>query len=122
VSQGGRDPGRGLRAIAAATLLLEALVLLLALLGYAGLHHGSRVPGTVALLGLVALCVVGSGLLRRRVGAPLGLLVQVLVVAAGALVWPLYPLGVVFGALWLGYLRLRRELPVAPATLAPPPP
>src|SRR5579884_4072322 len=102
------DPGRGLRAIGMATLALEAVVLLLALVAAYGLHRHLR-PATVGvLLGLTAGAIVLAPLQRRRAGPPAGLVLQVLVVAAGVITWPLYLLGAVFAALWMAYLRLRR--------------
>jgi hypothetical protein len=106
---GPRDPRRGLRAIAAMLLTLEALSVALAL-GVAGAQgHG----GAVAIGCLVVLAVallVAAGTLRRRFGRPLATVLQPLVIAAGLLAWPLFVLGAAFGALWVGVLRMERGL------------
>src|SRR5450759_2261715 len=48
--------------------------------------------------------------LRRRFGRPLATVLQPLVIAAGLLAWPLFVLGALFGALWVGVLRMERGL------------
>ena len=114
-----RDPARSLRAIAAGTLGIEAVVLGLALVAIHGLHPDA--PGThlAAIGALIALCVVVAAGQRSRLGPAAGAVLQLLVVAAGLLAWPLYALGVIFGLLWFAYLRLRRALP--PGRYADPP-
>jgi len=52
--------------------------------------------------------VVVGGLLRRRGGVAAATVVQVLVIAAGAITWPMYVVGVIFAAIWAYWLRLRR--------------
>lgn len=90
----------------AATLGLEAVVLLLALLGWYGLHRHVRLPGVVVLLGLAFLAVGCAFAVRFRAGLIAGLALQGLIVVAGVLLWPLFVLGLVFGIVWAGYLRL----------------
>src|SRR5664279_5279121 len=83
-----RDPRRSLRAIAAVLLTLESLSVALAL----------------ALL-------AAAGMLRRRAGRPVATLLQPLVILAGIAAWPLYLLGALFGALWVGVLWMDSGLP-----------
>jgi hypothetical protein len=106
-----RDPVRSLTSIATATLLLEAFVLLLALVGLYGLHHDVRAVPMAGILALAAGCTVVAFLQRRPLGIALAFGLQALVVAAGLWLWPLFALGVVYAGLEAGYLRLRRGLP-----------
>ena len=103
-----RDPRRSLVAIATATLLLEAFVLVLALVGMYGLHHRLRPVPMGCLAGLVVACAVVAFLQRHPPGIAAAFALQALVVAAGLWLWPLFALGVVYAGLELGYLRLRR--------------
>lgn len=90
--------------------MLEAIVVLLALPTLSTLGHSPTGPGLAAILALAVALVVASGLLRRPAGVALGSVLQVLVLAAGTLAWPLFVLGLAFGGLWVGYLRLMRDL------------
>jgi hypothetical protein len=95
--------------IGSAGLILEAIVLFLAASAVASLRRGHVPVGGIAyLLGLGVLLVVVASLLRRRGGVTAGTVVQVLVVAAGVVTWPMYVVGVVFGAIWAYWLHLRR--------------
>ncbi|MHB2022316.1 MAG: DUF4233 domain-containing protein [Mycobacteriales bacterium] len=106
----GSGSGRGLRRIGAATLWIEAVVLVLAVVGLQGLRQGSRGPAMAAVGALALGCVLCALVQQRQRGPGLGLVLQLLVVAAGVLLWPLYALGLVFGALWVVYLRFLRGL------------
>lgn len=110
---GPEPPRRSLRAIAAALLTVEALSVLL---GLPTLGGGGRAgPGAVAVLVVLAgLLLAAAALLRGPVGRPLATAVQPLVVLAGLLAWPLFVLGAVFAALWLGLLRMERGLSPSP--------
>ena len=103
-------PPRGLMAIGAAGLVFEALVLLLAVPAVTTAQRGHVHVGGVVYLGvLVLLLIVAAGVLRRRGGVAIATGVQVLVVAAGAVTWPMYAVGLVFAAIWVYWLRLRRQ-------------
>ncbi len=106
-----RDPGRSLAAVAAATLALQAVVVLLAVPMVISLtRHHLPAAGVGYLLALPLLLIVAAGTQRRGgVGVALGTVAQPLVVAGGVVTWPLYLLGLVFAALWVGYLSLRRR-------------
>jgi hypothetical protein len=106
-----RDPARSLAAVAAATLTLEAIVVLLAVPMVISLtRHHLPAAGVGYLLALPVVLLAAAGTQRRRHGVVLGTVAQPLVIAGGVVTWPLYVLGVVFGGLWLGYLSLRRRL------------
>ena len=103
-------PPRGLMAIGAVGLAFEALVLLLAVPAVTTAQRGHvHVAGVVYLGVLVLLLVVAAGALRRRGGVAVATGVQVLVVAAGVVTWPMYVVGLVFAAIWAYWLRLRRQ-------------
>ncbi|WP_163509967.1 DUF4233 domain-containing protein [Fodinicola acaciae] len=109
-TSGLRNPAAAARGVGAATLLLEALVLLLALVPLVKLS--GRVSGAQIgiLLGLVALCVLTCAVLKRAWGWHVGTVIQVAVMATGFFNWALLVLGVVFLAIWLYVLHVRRTL------------
>lgn len=98
----------GLSRVGAAALSLEALVVLLATPAVISLHRGVPPAGIGYLLGVVVVLAVAAGLQRRPAGRIVGSLAQVLVIGAGWVTWAMFVLGVIFAALWIGYLRLGR--------------
>ena len=112
MSPSGRDPTASLRLLGTAVLTAEALVLLLAL-PVAG-QSGSRTAAKVAVLAALAVAALGlAARFRRRWVLPAALGLQVPVLAAGFLAWPLFPLGVIFAGLLVALQRLRGGLPDA---------
>jgi hypothetical protein len=100
---------RGLYTIGSAGLAIEALVVLLAVPAVITAERGHVSAAAVAyLLGLVVLLVVAAARLRRRGGKVVSSAVQVLVVAAGAISWPMYVVGAAFAGIWVYWLRLWR--------------
>jgi hypothetical protein len=95
-------------AIGAAGLVFEAIVVLLAAVAVASPGHRHGNAGLVYLLALGVLLVLCAGLLRRPGGVVAGSVVQVLVVAAGVVTWPMYVVGLIFAGIWLYWLHLRR--------------
>jgi hypothetical protein len=65
---------------------------------------------TLAALLLIGL-VVAAAIARRhpRAATVLGAVLQVALIACGALIWPMYVLGVMFAALWLVAVRFSRQ-------------
>jgi hypothetical protein len=55
---------------------------------------------------VAVLLVVAAVTLRRRHGLTAGSVVQVPVIAAGVVTWPMYVVGAVFALVWIYYLRL----------------
>ena len=101
---------RGLRAIGAAGLGMEGLAVLLEAPGVAGLRPGHVPVGGVAyLLVIGVLLIVAAALMRRPWGRTLGTCMQVPVVAAGFVAWPLFVVGGVFAGIWAYYLSLWRR-------------
>ncbi|MGN6473704.1 MAG: DUF4233 domain-containing protein [Mycobacteriales bacterium] len=100
---------RGLYAIGVAGLAIEALVVLLAVPAVVTSQRGHVSGADVGyLVGLVGLLVVAAAVLRRRGGKVVSSLVQVLVIASGAISWPMYVVGAAFAGIWIYWLRLWR--------------
>ncbi len=105
------DPMKGIRGVFAAVLVLEAIVVLLALLVFARFGSGPAAVGVTVIVGLAAAMVVGSGLQRRPWGLGFALGLQLATIAAGfLLVTPLGVVGVVFALVWAGLLLMRRDV------------
>jgi hypothetical protein len=105
-----RDPWKGLRGVMAGTLVLEAIVVLLALPVVATTGGGlTGTTGTYVVVLGVAM-VVMSGMQRRpwALGANLGL--QLLAVAAVVFSIPLGAVGLLFAAVWAYLMYLRRDI------------
>jgi hypothetical protein len=87
--------------LASIVLAIEFVVVLLAALVVWGLHD---LPAPAALGGgaaLLALIVIAAGLARSTVGIALGWLVQVVLLATGAVQIAVGIVGVLFGAFWV---------------------
>nr|WP_232534363.1 DUF4233 domain-containing protein [Plantactinospora sp. KBS50] len=105
-----RNPVAATRGLGAATLGLEALVLLLAIQPIRVL--GGRLTGTTiaVILGLAVLALVVAGLLRRGWAWHVGTAVQGLLLLAGLLHWSLGVLGLIFAGVWAYVLYVRRVI------------
>jgi len=100
------DAPRGLYAIGTAGLAIEALVLLLAVPAVASSERGHVSAAHIAyLVGLVFALIVAAAVLRRRGGKVVSSAVQILVIAAGAVSWPMYVVGAAFAGIWVYWLR-----------------
>lgn len=102
--------GSARRAMGAAMLTLQAVVLFLAglvLIGTEGVGAGTALA---VGLGFAAACVVTAGLLRFGWAYYVGWLIQVAAVAFGFVVPLMFVLGVVFGALWGGAFFLGAKI------------
>lgn len=105
-----RNPPAALRGVGAGTLVIEALVLLLAILPLRALGGDLAGPGIGAIVAMAVLCVVLAGLLRYRWAWYAGLVLQVLVIATGIAQWAIGVIGVVFVVIWWYVLQLRRTI------------
>ena len=94
------------RSMCAAMLSLQGVVLFL----FGIVSIGATDVGTpVALamgVGLATACIVTAGMLGRPGGYAVGWGIQVVSVLLGFVVTPMFVLGVIFGALWFGAVRL----------------
>src|SRR5262249_30090739 len=101
---------RAVRGAFAATLTMEALVVLLVPRTIAKFGSGLVGWKLVALLVLAGLLVLAAGLLRRRAGLLLCTVLQLAVVGCGFLTGAMFFLGLIFAGLWIFLLRMRRDL------------
>lgn len=96
-------------AVGAAGLAFEALVLLLAVPAVTTAQRGHvHVAGVVFIAVLAVLLVVGAGILRRRGGVAIATVLQLLVILAGIVTWPMYVVGLIFAGIWAYWLRMRQ--------------
>lgn len=103
---------RGLLALGAAGLSIEALVVLLATPAVVSLDRGHQSGVKIGvLLALFVLLVVAAAVVRRPFGKAFGSAVQPLVFLGGLVTWPMFVIGAVFGLIWVYWLRLWRLLP-----------
>nr|WP_229716338.1 DUF4233 domain-containing protein [Mangrovihabitans endophyticus] len=105
-----RNPEAAVRGLGAGTLVLEAIVLLLAIQPIRLLGGSLSGWGIGAVVGLAVVALVLSGCMRRRWAWPAGTAVQVLLLAAGLLHWSLAVLGLIFGAAWAYATHVRRSI------------
>lgn len=105
------DPMKGARGVFAATLILEAIVVLLALLVVPRFGSGSTALGSAVIGALAVAMILASGLQRRPWGSAAALVLQVLLIAAGFVFVPaLGLLGIVFAVVWAILVWMRREV------------
>ena len=104
------DPWRGLRGVQAATLVLEAIAVLLGLLVVTKFGGATTAVGAGLVLALALAMIVAAGLQRRRWGLGLALALQVPMVACWLVAPALGVLGAVFTLVWVGLLAMRREV------------
>jgi len=103
-----RNPQAAVRGLGAGTLVLEAIVLLLAIQPIRLLGGNLSGWGVAAVITLAVLCALVAGLMKRRWAWHVGTALQVLLLAAGLLHWSLAVLGLIFGAAW-GYATYVRQ-------------
>ena len=105
------DPMKGIRGIFAATLILEAIVVLLSLLVLPKFGAGATVGGVVTMLVIALAMILASGLQRRPYGLKVALGLQVVTIVAGFwLVTGLGVMGVVFAIVWGVLLWMRWDV------------
>ncbi|MBC8092783.1 MAG: DUF4233 domain-containing protein [Pseudonocardia sp.] len=104
------DPMKGIRGVFAATLILESIVVLLALLVLPKFGDGATPLGVGIIVAVAVAMIVASGMQRRPWGLRFALVLQVAVLACGFLVPALAIMGVVFVLVWVGLLFLRRDV------------
>ena len=104
-----------MRAMCAATLALEAIVIALSVPVMITVSGVDRGPALVAGLGLAALALVTAGLLRFRWAYALGWVVQIGALALGFVTAAMFAIGVIFAGLWALALVLGRRVELAKA-------
>ena len=105
-----RNPEAAVRGLGAGTLVLEAIVLLLAIQPIRVLGGSLTGWGIGVVVALAVLCVALAGSMKRRWAWQAGTVLQVLLLAAGLLHWSLAALGLIFGGAWLYALHVRRRI------------
>ena len=109
-----RNPQAAVRGLGAGTLVLEAIVLLLAIQPIRVLGGDLSGWGIGAVAALAVLAIVLAGMMKRRWAWHAGTALQVLLLAAGLFHWSLAALGLIFGAAWAYASYVRRVLLSAP--------
>jgi hypothetical protein len=102
-----------MRRLCGTVLGMEAVVVLLAIVPAKTLEHisggkAALVGGVIALLAILLAGVVGRPRMRWALYA--GSVLQLLVIASGAVIPVMYALGVIFTALWFTGIWLARKI------------
>lgn len=105
-----RNPQAAVRGLGAGTLVLEAIVLLLAIQPIRVLGGDLSGWGIGAVAALAVLAIVLAGMMKRRWAWHAGTALQVLLLAAGLFHWSLAALGLIFGAAWAYASYVRRTI------------
>jgi hypothetical protein len=108
---------RATRAVLAALLCLEALVVLLVPRAIAQTATGLDATKTAVLIGLAVVLLATAGLLWRPWGIGLGSALQLAVLATSVLEHVLIVIGLMFIGLWWWVLTMRRDLAGTPGGL-----
>ena len=105
------DPMKGIRGVFAATLILESIVVLLALLVLSKFGAGATPVGVGVIVAIAVLMIVGSGLQRRSWGLTYALVLQAVTIVAGfVFVTTLGVMGIVFALVFAGLMLMRRDV------------
>ena len=107
------NTGKRIRQLCGMVLIMEAVVLLLAIVPAKVLEHISGGVAASVGLGLAALAIVLGGIVGRpHMGWVLvaGTVFQALVIASGVKIPAMYVLGAVFAALWITGIWLARRI------------
>jgi hypothetical protein len=105
-----RNPQAAIRGMGAGAAVMEAIVLLLAIVPLIKLAGHLTGVAIGAILALVVACVVLAGLMRHRWAWYAALALQVALAGCGAFHLALLALGILFGAVWLYLLSVRRKV------------
>ncbi|MFF0814427.1 DUF4233 domain-containing protein [Rhodococcus sp. NPDC003318] len=104
------DPWKGFRGVCSGTLILEAIVVFLGIPAVAKLGDGIGAGATVYLVVLGLLMILACGVQSRPWAMGLNLGLQVAMIAA----WFIHPaigaLGLLFAAVWVYMLYLRKDI------------
>lgn len=104
------DPWRSFRGVMAGTLILEAVVVLLALPVVATAEGGLTAVSGTYLIGFAVLLVLLAGLQGRPWAIWVNLAVQLVLVAGWAVHGAVGFIGLIFAGVWLLILYLRSEV------------
>ena len=117
------DPERGLRGVMSATLVLEAITVLLAIPVAANTGGGVGPVGLIVICALAGLLVAACAIVSRRYALTVILSLQGVMIACWVITPPLGIMGIVFGLVWALILFFRGEFRrrLAAGTLPVPP-
>ena len=117
------DPERGLRGVMSATLVLEAITVLLAIPVAANTGGGVGPVGVIVICALAGLLVAACAIVSRRYALTVILSLQGVMIACWVITPPLGIMGIVFGLVWALILFFRSEFRrrLAAGTLPVPP-
>jgi hypothetical protein len=104
------DPWKSFRGVMAGTLILEAIVVLLALPVVAAADHGLTPLSAGYLIGFAIVLVLLAGIQGRPWAIWVNLAVQVVLIAGWLVNGAVGFIGVVFAAVWLFIAYLRAEV------------
>lgn len=108
--QTGPDPWKSFRGVMAGTLILEAIVVLLALPVVSFSHGGLTWTSGGFLIGMTGVLILLAGVQGRPWALPANLGAQVVLIA-GVIIHPAVCfIGVIFAAVWLLIAYLRAEV------------
>ena len=105
-----RNPQAAMRGLGAGTLVLEAIVLLLAIQPiriFAGHLSGW---GVAAVITLAVLAILLAGLMSRPWAWSAGAVLQALLIACGLVHWSLAVIGIIFAAVWAYAAYVRKTI------------
>lgn len=105
-----RNPPGAMRALGAGTLVIEALVLLLAIQPIRVLGAKLDAVAVGVVVALAVFAVLLAGVAGRAWAWRAGAGLQVALLGAGFLHWSLAVLGLIFGALWAYVWHVRRTV------------
>jgi hypothetical protein len=112
-----KNPQAAVRGIGAGTLVMEAIVLLLAIQPIRVMGGHLSGWGIASVVGLAVLAILLSGMMKRSWAWPAGLVLQILLLASGLFHYSLAVLGLIFGAAWVYALTVRRTILGRPGLL-----
>ncbi|MFC3966291.1 DUF4233 domain-containing protein [Nocardia jiangsuensis] len=101
---------KGFRGVMAGTLVLEAIVVLLALPVVATVGGGITWVSGAYLVGLGVVMFLGAGLQGRSWAIPFNLTLQVLVIAGALFHLSIGVIGLIFAIVWAFLLILRHDV------------
>ena len=104
------DPWKSFRGVMAGTLILEAIVVLLALPVVAAAHHGLTPLTAGYLIGFAVVLVLLAGVQGRPWAIWVNLGIQVVLIAGWLVHGAVGFIGVMFAAVWLLIAYLRAEV------------
>ncbi len=103
------DPERGLRGVMSATLLLEAVVVLLSIPVASNIGSGTSAFGVFLICALAIALVAAGAFVRRPWFVPLALSLQGVMILGWLITPSLGVMGVVFGLVWVLVVWFRNE-------------